>query len=178
MQSSTLSLILLLLLSVFPTPWLRAANGGNKPADIGPQARFVPDDFDWRQMVPYLFAAAVLPSEQGIQSVLENCKVLRVFVADEIRAECRPDKGRCVAKSEGFTLEGEVKKRIDGIAREGMVHGRRTTSVDYPFEGQPFPFSELAALKSEKRQDAYLILQARRPQLYRCTATSQVWCSV
>jgi hypothetical protein len=159
MKSSTLSVSLLLWLSVFPAPLSRAANGGNQPADIGPQARFSLDDFDWRQMVPYLFAAAALPSEQGIRSVLENAKVLRVFVANEIRAECRPDKGRCVARREGFTLEREVDKRIDGIVREGMVHGHRTASLDYPLQGQPFPFSELAALKSEKRQDAYLILQ-------------------
>jgi hypothetical protein len=31
--------------------------------------------------------------------------------------------------------------------------------VDYPLEGQSFPFSEIAALKSENRQDAYLVLQ-------------------
>jgi hypothetical protein len=159
MKFSTQSVILVLLLSAVPAPWLRAADGGNKPADIGPLVRFSPDDFDWRQTVPYLLAAAELPGEQGIQSVFENSKVLRVFVANEIRAECRPDKGRCVAQRAGFTLEGEVNKRIDGIVREGMVHGRRTAGVDHPLQGQPYPFSEIAALKSEKRPDAYLILQ-------------------
>ncbi|MGD1025415.1 MAG: hypothetical protein ABR880_21740 [Candidatus Sulfotelmatobacter sp.] len=159
MKSFTLPVVLLLLLSVFATRLSRAADGGNQPLDVGPQARFSADNFDWREMIPYLSAAAALPEEQGIKAVLENSKALRVFVANEIRGECLPDKGRCVAKREGFTLEGEVDKRIDGIVREGMVHGHKTASVDYPLQGQPFPFSEIAALKSEKRQDAYLILQ-------------------
>ncbi|MGB8731391.1 MAG: hypothetical protein WCC99_09115 [Candidatus Sulfotelmatobacter sp.] len=159
MKSFTLPVVLLMLLSVFATPLSRAANGGNKPLDIGPQVRFSADNFDWREMVPYLSAAAALPEEQGIKAVLENSKAMRVFVANEIRAECRPDKGRCAAMREGFTLDGEVDKRIEGIVQEGMVHGHKTASVDYPMQGQPFPFSEIAALKSEKRQDAYLILK-------------------
>jgi hypothetical protein len=148
----------LLLLPVFTTSLSSASDGGNKP-DTGPQAQFSAEDFDWRQMVPYLFAASALPDEQGIKAVLENSKVLRVFVANEIRAECMPDKGRCAAEREGFTLQGEVNKRIDEIVREGMVHHHKTASVDYPLEGQSFPFSEIAALKSENRQDAYLVLQ-------------------
>ncbi len=159
MKSFTLLVALPLLLSVFATPLSRAANGGNKPLDIGPQVRFSADNFDWREMVPYLSAAAALPEEQGIKAILENSQALRVFVANEIRAECRPDKGRCVAMREGFTLEGEVDKRIEGMVREGMVHGHKTASVDYALQGQPFPFSEIAALKSDKRQDAYLVLQ-------------------
>ncbi len=159
MKSYILPVVLLWLLSVFATPLSRAANGGSKPLDLGPQVRFSADNFDWREMVPYLFAAAALPEAEGIKSVLENSKALRIFVANEIRAECRPDQGRCVAMRDGFTLEGEVDKRIDGIVREGMVHGHKTASVDYPLQGQPFPFSEIAALKSDKRQDAYLILQ-------------------
>jgi hypothetical protein len=31
--------------------------------------------------------------------------------------------------------------------------------VDYTLEGQPFPFSAIAVLKSDNRQDAYLVLQ-------------------
>src|ERR1700683_1303193 len=125
MKSSTLSVSLLLWLSVFPAPLSSAANGGTQPADIGPQARFSPDDFDWRQMVPYLFAAAALPSEQGIQSVFENSTVLRVHVANQISPECRRDKGGSDAQREGCRMEREVDKRNDGIVREGMVHGRR-----------------------------------------------------
>jgi hypothetical protein len=56
-------------------------------------------------------------------------------------------------------LQGEVNRRIDEIVREGMVHRHKTASVDYPLEGQSFAFSEIAALKSENRQDAYLVLQ-------------------
>jgi hypothetical protein len=160
MKPSTLLIMLLFpLLSVFSTPHSRASDGGNKPWDVGPQAQFAADDFDWRQMVPYLFAAAALPADQGIKAVLENSKVLRVFVANEIRLECMPDKGRCAARRQGFTLQGEVNKRIDEIVREEMVHRHKTASVDYPLQGQPFPFSEIAVLKSENRQDAYFVMQ-------------------
>ncbi|MGA7443172.1 MAG: hypothetical protein WBW82_13460 [Candidatus Sulfotelmatobacter sp.] len=159
MKPSTLLVMLPLLLSLVAAPHSRASDGGNKPPDTGPQAQFSAADFDWRQMVPYLFAAAALPADQGIKAVLENSKVLRVFVGNEIRAECIPDKGRCAAKREGFTLQGEVNKRIDEIVREEIVHTHKTASVDYPLQGQLFPFSEIAALKSENRQDAYLILQ-------------------
>ncbi len=152
-------MVTLLLLSTFAPSLSGASDGGNKPPDTGPRAQFSVDDFDWRQIVPYLFAASAVPAEEGIKSVLENSNVLRVFLANEIRAECTPDKGRCAAKREGFTLQGEVNKRIDGIVREGMVHQHKTVSVDYALDGQPFPFSEIAALKSERQQDAYLVLQ-------------------
>lgn len=152
-------LLTLFLLFVFAPSLSGALDGGNKPPDTGPGAQFSVDDFDWRQIVPYLFAASAVPAEEGIKSVLENSNVLRIFLANEIRAECMPDKGRCAAKRQGFTLQGEVNKRIDGIVKEGMVHQHKTVSVDYALDGQPFPFSEIAALKSEKQQDAYLVLQ-------------------
>jgi len=58
MKSFTLPVVLLLLLSVFATRLSRAADGGNQPLDVGPQARFSADNFDWREMIPYLSAAA------------------------------------------------------------------------------------------------------------------------
>ncbi len=128
--------------------------GANRPAAVALSA----DDFDWRATVPYLLAAAALPGEQGLRAVLEHSKVLRAYVANQVRAECNPDKGRCAAKREGFTLDGEVTKRIDGIIREGMVHQHKSALVDCPLQ-QPFPFSEISALRSEKKQDAYLVLQ-------------------
>jgi len=157
MKSSTLLVMLLLL--VFHTSLSSAAEGSKNSPSVSLSARFSADDFDWRDIVPYLFVAATLAGDQGIQEVLENSRVLRVHVANEIRAECAPDKGRCAAKRDGFTLDGEIKKRIDEIVREGIVHRHKTVSVDYLLGGQPFPFSEIAALKSEKRPDAYFILQ-------------------
>jgi hypothetical protein len=159
MKSSSLAVALTLLVAVLWTPWLRAAGGGNKPLDTGAQVRFSANDFDWRGMLPNLFAASTLPAEQGVKAMLENSQALRIFVANQVRAECRPDKGRCAAKRVGFTLDGEVSKRIDEIARESMIHSHKTVGVDFPLQGQPFAFSEIAALKSEKRQDAYFIVQ-------------------
>ena len=70
-----------------------------------------------------------------------------------------PDTNRCDSSRVGFTVNGEATKRIDGIVREGMVHRHKTVSVDYALEGQPFPFSEIAVLKSDDRRDAYLVLK-------------------
>ena len=99
-----------------------------------------------------------MPGEQGIKTVLENSRVLRAYVANGIRAECNPDKGRCAAKREGFTLEGEVNKRIDGIVEEEIFHQKTLAGVDYSLAAQRFPFSEIAAFKSEKHADAHFIL--------------------
>ena len=78
--------MLSLLLSVF-APSSNAADANHPPGPTA-QAEFSADDFDWREMVPYLFDAAALPGEQGIQAVLENFKVLRAYVANEVRTEC------------------------------------------------------------------------------------------
>jgi len=155
MRPAALLVSLTFLLCSFAPPLSSASDGGNRPAGA---AALSADDFDWRAMVPYLLAAAALPGEQGLQTVLEHSKVLRAYVANQVRAECSPDKGRCAAKREGFTMDGEVTKRIDGIIREGMVHQHKSAVVDCPLE-QPFPFSEISALRSEKKQDAYLVLQ-------------------
>jgi DNA-binding Lrp family transcriptional regulator len=63
------------------------------------------------------------------------------------------------AKGDGFMLEEEVSKRIDEIVQEGIFRQHKTAIVDYPLAHQPFPFSEVAALKSEKHGDVYLILE-------------------
>ena len=39
-----------------------------------------------------------------------------------------------------------------------MVHEHKSAVVDCPLT-QPFPFSEISVLRSEKQQDAYLVLQ-------------------
>jgi hypothetical protein len=134
-----------------------SSQGGIQPPVSGAQATFSGDDFDWRTMIPYLSAAAALPPEQGIETVLQNSGVLRAYVANQVRAECTPDKNLCAAK-DILTLQEEVSKRVDGIIREGLAHQHKSTVVNYPL-AQPFPFSEISALRSEKQQDAYLVLQ-------------------
>ena len=157
MKHSTFAVVLLVWLSTCaPTPG--NALGGAQPSGSGIEAISSADDFDWREIVPYLSAASALPGEQGIKTVLENSRVLRSYVANEIRAECKPDKGRCAARREGFTLEGEVNKRIDGIVKEEIIHQHTMSGVDYSLAGQQFPFSEIATFKTEKHADAHFIL--------------------
>ena len=157
MKHSTLAVGLLVWLSAFASSPFSALSDARPPGSAV-QPISSADDFDWRDIVPYLFSASTLPGEQGIKKVLENSRVLRSYVANEIRAECRPDKGRCAAKREGFTLEGEVNKRIDGIVEEEIIHQKTMAGVDYSLAGQRFPFSEIAAFKSEKHADAHYIL--------------------
>lgn len=157
MRPSLLLAALSLLLSVF-SPALSSPSDRNRSPSTNAQSGFSADDFDWREMVPHLFAAAALPAEQGIKEVLGNSKVLRAYIANEVRAECSPDQGRCAAKHDGFTLEGEVSKRIDGIIKEEIFRQHKTAVVDYKLATQPFPFSEIAAYKSEKHPDAYFVL--------------------
>jgi len=151
-----LLLTLALLLSVF-APSSRAAVANHPPTPVAPAA-FSADDFDWREVVPYLFDAAALPGEQGIQAVLENSKVLRAYVANEVRSECSPHKNACAATGDSSTLDKEVSKRIDEIVQEGMVHRHKAAFVDYQLTRQPFPFSEIAAVKSEKNPETYITL--------------------
>jgi hypothetical protein len=160
MRLSTLAAVLSLSCSVqlFFAASSFGASGGNRPADAALPA-FSADDFDWRNIVPYLYEAAVLPGEPGIKTMLENSRVMRAHVASEVRAECKPGNNRCDSSRDGFTADGEVTRRIDGIVREGIVHRHKALSVDYTLEGQPFPFSAIAVLKSDNRQDAYLVLQ-------------------
>jgi hypothetical protein len=148
---------LLLFCSLRPTS-LRASNGGSQPSTAA-QAPFTIDDFDWREMVPYLFAAATLPGKEGIETVLENSKVLRSYVTKQVQIECKRGDERCDSSKDGFTVNGEVTKRIDGIVREGMRHRNKTSYLDYAMDGKSFPFSEIAAMRSDRREDAYFLLQ-------------------
>jgi hypothetical protein len=139
-------------------PSMSSADDSNPPPAAVLGAELSADNFDWREMVPYLFTAATLPAEQGIKAVLENSGVLRAYVANEVQAECRPHENPCAAKDDGVTLEREVGKRIDEIVQEGFFQRHKAAIVDYQLTRRPFPFSEIAALKSEKHPDAYLIL--------------------
>jgi len=144
---------------LFFVPALSTSSGSDQPSRTPPQAEFSADDFDWREMVPYLLEATALPGEQGITAVLENSRVLRLYVANEVRAECRPDKNACATKGDSSLLDAEVNKRIAEIVQEGIFRRHQTAIVDYPLARQPFPFSEIAALQDEKHPEAYLILQ-------------------
>lgn len=152
-KSAALPVALLLMLSVFAR--FLSAKDAISPAPTNVQHRFSADDFDWRETVPYLFVASALPGEQGIKAMLENCNVLRAYVVNEIREECPRSEDRC---AESTLLQGDVTKRIDEIVQEGIFHRNKSAIVDYRFARQPFPFSEIAAVRSEKRQDAYLML--------------------
>lgn len=153
MTPATLLVTLSLLLF---SPW--ASGGSNQPPGTSAQADFSADDFDWREMVPYLLASADLPAEQGIKAILGNSKVLRAYVANQVRAECKPNNP-CAAKGDSSTLNGEVDKRIAEIVQEKISRQHKTAIVDYPLASQPFPFSEIAAFRDEKHPNAYLILQ-------------------
>lgn len=137
---------------------VRCANASS-PSNLPAGAAFSADDFDWRDMVPYLFAAAELPGEQGIESIFENSRVLRTYISNQVREECKPGNGRCDSSRQGFTVDEEVTKRIDGIVKEGLVHQHKSVMVDYPFARQSFPFTEISALRSDKLEDAYLVLE-------------------
>jgi len=158
MKPPTLVLALTLLFSMFAPLRLSASDDNTQPSGASAQSEFSADDFDWRDVVPYLFTASALPGEQGVKAVLENSRVLRAYVAKEVRAGCRPDKNSCAAGNDS-PPEGEISKRIDEIVQEGILHQHQRTIVDYRMEKQPFPFSEIAAVKNEKQPQAYLMLQ-------------------
>ena len=145
---------LLILLFFVLAPLLSNASD----ADTQAQAQFSADDFDWREMVPYLFTASSLPGEQGVKAVLENSKVLRVYVGNEIRVQCKPDKNLCPAKNDNPLPENDVSKKIDEIVQEGISQRHQKAIVDYKLARKPFPFSEIAAVKSENHSEAYFML--------------------
>jgi len=145
--------LLILLVFVLAPLLLHASEGGTQP-----QTQFSADDFDWREMVPFLFTAAALPGEQGVKAVLENSKVLRVYVMNEVRPQCMPDKNPCPAINDNPLPENDVSKRIDEIVQEGISHRHQKAIVDYKLARKPFPFSEIAAVKSENHPEVYFML--------------------
>jgi hypothetical protein len=155
MKPATIVTALSLLLSFLILSSSQASDADKQPPGNA-QAQFSADDFDWREMVPYLFAAADLPGEQGVKAVLENCEVLRVYVGNEVRVQCSPDKNPCSAKND--SSEEQVSKKIDEIVQEGISHRHQKAIVDYTLTRKPFPFSEIAAVKSENQPEAYFML--------------------
>jgi len=157
MRPTTVLVCLSLFLGVCAPHFSGGSDVSKKPPSARTPVPFAAEDFDWREMLPYLFVAATLPDEQGIKAVLEHAGVLRAYVSTEIRTECRANRNPCPASADA--LEQEVTKNIDQIIQEGIFHRHKAAIVDYPMARQPFPFSEIAAIKSEKHPDAYLILQ-------------------
>jgi len=157
MRPATFLVMLSLSLPVLAPPLSSASDDGKQSAGATAQSDFSADDFDWREMVPYLFVAAGLPGEEGVKALLENSSVLRAYIRNEVRSECGPDKNPCTAKRSSLSDE-EVSKRIDEIVQEGILVRNKTAFVDYPLAHQPFPFSQIAAVKSEKHPDAYFML--------------------
>lgn len=151
-------LIISLYVSLVASSFAGASDAGKHPAATTSQAQFSAGDFDWRDIVPYLFVATTLPGEQGLKAVLENSKVLRVYLANELRAHCDRVNDPCAANSDASQLQAQVTRRIDQIVQEEILHKHDSAIVDYSLARQPFPFSEIAAIKSDKHQDAYLIL--------------------
>jgi hypothetical protein len=155
MKPATFPLLLVLSFTLTALP-SSGTSPGNPPSG---SAVFSADDFDWRDMVADLFSASAQPAEQGLKSMLENSQVLRAYVANDVRAECKAGSSRCDSSLDGFTVDGEVTRRIDGIVKEGLVHQHRSAVIDYSFQRPSFPFTQISALRSENRKDAYLVLQ-------------------
>jgi hypothetical protein len=156
-QRKTRYAILLSLLFILIPRFATGSDRGTPP-DLRSAQPFSADDFDWREMIPALAAAAELPADQGVKELLENCGVLRAYVASQLLAECKSNKNHCADGANRSAFEPEVTARIDRIIDKEIATVHKTAVVDYQFARQPFPFSEIAAYRSENRQDAYLVL--------------------
>jgi hypothetical protein len=157
MKPAKLLFILPTLLSILASPLSWAEDGNDRQSSV--PVLFSAADFDWRDIIPYLYQASALPGDQGLRLILENSKVLRAYVAMDVQKECKPGNGRCNSSSPDFTVDAEIRRRIDGIIKEGLSHQRGSSFVDYSFDRQTSGFSQIAALRSDKKQDAYLVLR-------------------
>jgi hypothetical protein len=157
MKLATGCFALWLFLALLAPSVLAASDSGNPPT-ITVAHPFSANDFDWREMIPALTAAAELPGDQGVKELLENLGVLRTYVVNQVWADCKADKTRCAAISSASALQQEVTARIDAIVAKTIFTRNKMAIVDYPLANQPFPFSEIAGYKSQNRRDAYLVL--------------------
>ncbi|MGC1371157.1 MAG: hypothetical protein WA824_03370 [Candidatus Sulfotelmatobacter sp.] len=146
------------LLSLFFLASLSSAGDSGHAATAAATQLFSANDFDWREMIPALTVAAELPGDQGVKELLENSIVLRAYVVNQIRAECKVDKSYCFAIIDSSALKPEVTSRIDTIVAKAIFTQNKMAVVDYTLAQQPFPFSEIAAYKSQNHRDAYLVL--------------------
>lgn len=161
MKPATRFLLLSLSLLVFVfilAPWPLPASGSGDGTGTSAAHPFSAGDFDWREMIPALAAASQLPGDQAVKELLENSSVLRTYVVNQVWADCKSDQNRCAAIADTTVLQHEVTGRIDAIVANTMYTQDKMAIVDYTLASQPFPFSEIAAYKSQKRQDAYFTL--------------------
>jgi hypothetical protein len=147
---------LVFVLILAPSP-LTASGSGDGTGGSAAHP-FSASDFDWREMIPALAAASELPGDQAVKELLENSSVLRTYVVNQVWSDCKSDQNRCAAIANAAALQHEVTGRIDAIVAKTMFTRDKMAIVDYPLAGQPFPFSEIAAYKSQKHQDAYFTL--------------------
>ena len=78
--------------------------------------------------------------------------------ATRLGCNARADKNPCPAKNDSSVPDNDVSKRIDEIVQEGITRRHQKAIVDYTFTSKPFPFSEIAAVKSENHSEAYFML--------------------
>lgn len=147
-----------LLFFCFAAPPLSTALNGSNTPNIATAQPFSAADFDWRDMIPALAIAAELPGDKGVKELLENSAVFRIYFVEQIQAECKSDKNRCAAITDSSARKQEVTRRIDAIVARALFTRNRMAIVDYTLAQQPFPFSEIAAYKSQSRRDAYFVL--------------------
>ncbi len=158
MKPKKLLAIMGFALSLVALPGSSAPVDRNRLSRSSASEEFSADDFDWRETIPYLYVAAGLPAEQGIKALLENSKLLRAYIASDVQAECSSGTKPCPARSGPLSLQGVVSKRIDEIVQETTSHRRNVTLVDYPLTRQHFPFTDIAAMRTDRHPDAYLVI--------------------
>ncbi len=151
------TVIIAVLLSAAPLGLSAEPNESDRPP-ISQAKVTSADDFDWRDMLPYLYEAASMPPEQGLKELLENSRVLRAYVAGDVQAHCSDRAQACGAKLSSSALQAEVTKDIDEIVQESLFSKRKVIRVDYALTERPFPFTEIVALKTTNHRDAYLVL--------------------
>ncbi len=137
----------------------RAASGDDAhPAGASEPTQVSAGDFDWRSMLPYLDKAAGLTDEEGIKELLENSMALRAYVAQGLEGQCRPGAQGCGTTAGEGAPSAAVTEKIDDMVHKEIYRHRNVTRVDLALTRQPFPFTFIAALKTKKHRDAYLVL--------------------
>jgi hypothetical protein len=151
--------VMLLLSTVVPIRSSAGSSNVNRSSDTAGRMQITSaEDFDWRDMLPYLYEAAALPPEQGLKAVLENSRVLRAYLADDVQAHCTARVQRCGTGLDDSALQAEVTREIDAIVQEDLFSKHHVVRVDYPLTRRPFPFTDIVALKTTQHRDAYLVL--------------------
>ncbi len=148
----------LLLCSVAPLRSVAGADPSPPSALAAPAQITSAEDWDWHDMLPYLYEATFMPPEQGLKELLENSRVLRSYVAGDVQAHCNDHAQLCGARFSDSALQSEITREIDAIVQEGLFRKRKVTRVDCPLTRRPFPFTNVVALKTTNHHDAYVVL--------------------